>query len=243
MGAIGYERLRQEVWEANRRLAASGLIVLTYGNVSGIDRQAGVFAIKPSGFDYETLRPEHIVVLSLESGDVVDGDLRPSADTPTHHELYRAFPSVGGVVHTHSRYATAWAQARRPIPCLGGTHADLIRGGVPVTRLMTADEIDGEYERNTGHVIVERFSGTGPDPEESPAVLVAGHGPFAWGHTAAEALANAIALEEIAAIATHQASLGPLEPMPEHLRERHYTRKHGPGAYYGQPAEPMASHP
>jgi L-ribulose-5-phosphate 4-epimerase len=235
MDSARYDDLRTEVCRTNRGLANSGLVVLSFGNVSGVDRAAGVMAIKPSGIDYGSLTPEQIVVLDLASGEWLAGTLRPSSDAPTHLELYRSFPLIGGVVHTHSPYASAWAQARRAIPCLGTTHADYVRGPVPVTRLLTDEEIATDYERNTGLVIAERYAQDDLTPEEAPAVLVAGHGAFTWGSSPSAALDTAIALEHLAAIATHQAAIGPLEGIPAALIERHFSRKHGPHAYYGQP--------
>ena len=233
-----YRELRETVCRANRRLGAAGLVKLTWGNVSGVDREAGVLAIKPSGIDCDALEPESIVVVSLASGDVLAGDLRPSSDTPTHRVLYDAFPGIGGVAHTHSPHATAWAQAQRPIPCLGTTHADVFHGAVPVTRMLRAEEIAGDYETATGIVIREAFGDSGRgglDPGAVPGALVAGHGPFAWGVDAREALDHAIALEEIARIALETMMIRPETPtLPQELLEKHYRRKHGPGAYYGQ---------
>lgn len=234
MSSTRTDHLRAEVCRANRDLAKSGLVVLSFGNVSGVDRAARVMAIKPSGIDYEALTPDEIVVVDLASGDAVAGALRPSSDAPTHLELYRSFPSIGGVVHTHSPYATAWAQAARSIPCLGTTHADYLRGPVPVTRPLTDEEVAQEYERNAGLVIAERYAEADVTPDEAPAVLVAGHGAFTWGSSPSAAIDTAIALEYLAAIATHQAAIGPLEPIPPALIERHFSRKHGPRAYYGQ---------
>ena len=231
--------LREAVCQANRDLAGTGLIVLAFGNASAADRAAGVMAIKPSGATYRDLRPEDIVLVTLADGEAL-GPARPSSDAPTHLRLYRAFEGIGGVVHTHSPYATSWAQAGRPIPCLGTTHADHFHGPVPVTRGLLAEEIATDYEANTGAVIVERFRADGLDPLEVPGCLVAGHGPFVWGATVGEALANAIALEHIAAIATHQLALGPATELPPALLERHFSRKHGPGAYYGQPVREPA---
>ncbi len=233
---MAHSALREQVCEANRELGRTGLVVLSFGNVSGVDQAAGAMAIKPSGIDYDALVPDDIVVVSLATGSTIEGSARPSSDTPTHLELYRRFPTIGGVVHTHSPYATGWAQARREIPCLGTTHADHFRGSVPVTRLLTDAETQGDYERNTGRVIVERLEEHGLSPEEIAGVLVAHHGPFVWGPSPAVALDAAIALEHVAAIATHQAALGlPLEPVPEALLDRHFNRKHGIAAYYGQP--------
>ncbi|MEM1097427.1 MAG: L-ribulose-5-phosphate 4-epimerase AraD [Planctomycetota bacterium] len=232
------EALRTEVCEANRRLVDAGLVTLTWGNVSGIDRQAGLVAIKPSGVDYDALTAESIALVDL-NGDVVEGDLRPSSDTPTHVALYNAFPNVGGVTHTHSPKGTAFAQARRAIPCLGTTHADHFATAVPVTRPLTPAEVDAAYEANTGVVIVERFhDDESLDPDATPGVLVAGHAPFAWGVNADKSVDNAIALEACAAMALdtfalsgHADSAPLLEP---HVLSKHHQRKHGPDAYYGQ---------
>ncbi len=230
-----FERLRSEVYRANLDVTRAGLVVLTWGNVSGVDRRAGVMAIKPSGVDYDRLRPEDIVVLSLQDGRTVDGRLRPSSDTPTHLALYRAFPQAGGVVHTHSTYATAWAQAGRDLPCLGTTHADHFRGAVPTPRALTAGEVRGDYEANTGLVIIECFRQRRLDPVAVPAALVRGHGPFAWGAGPAEAVGNAIALESVARMALAALQLNPrARPLPAHVLNKHYLRKHGPGATYGQ---------
>ncbi len=224
--------LREEVLQANLELIRRGLVIYTFGNASGIDRELGLVAIKPSGVPFDELVPENLVVTDLE-GRVLEGDLRPSSDLPTHLALYRAFPSIGGVVHTHSRYATAWAQARREIPCLGTTHADYFHGPVPVTEPLSREEIEQDYERLTGDVIVRRFREM--DPLEMPAVLVAGHGPFCWGQSAIEAAEHAVLLEEVAALAYFTVVLnpagGPLDPA---LLDKHFYRKHGAGAYYGQ---------
>ena len=231
-----HRELRERVYEANAEIVRAGLVVLTFGNASAADRAAGVIAIKPSGVPYDALGPEAMVVVDLESGDVVDGEHRPSSDTPTHLALYRSFEGVGGIVHTHSPFATAWAQACRAIPCLGTTHADHFSGAVPVTRALTREEIEGEYERLTGEVIVETFSELGLDALATPAVLVASHGPFAWGGDAADAVENAVALEAVAAAALRTELLRPgVEPVGDALLRRHFLRKHGPGAYYGQP--------
>jgi L-ribulose-5-phosphate 4-epimerase len=232
---VNFRDLRDRVCTVNRELVRSGLSILTFGNASGADRDAGVIAIKPSGADFRTLRPEEIIVLSLEDGRVVEGMGRPSSDTPTHLVLYRSFAGVGGVVHTHSPHATSWAQARREIPWYGTTHADHFYGPVPVTRLLTDVETRGEYELNTGRVIVERFHSGGVDPMEMPACLDAIHGPFTWGTSPEQALENAIALEQVAAMAAQTEALSPaLPPPPRALLDRHFQRKHGPDAYYGQ---------
>jgi L-ribulose-5-phosphate 4-epimerase len=226
--------LRNTVYRANMELAGSGLVLGTFGNVSGVDRDAGVFAIKPSGVPYERLRPEHIVVVSLDTGDVVYSTLRPSSDTPTHLELYRAF-DCGGIAHTHSEFATALAQARIGIRCLGTTHADYFCGDVPVTRPMRRNEVEDNYEKNTGLVIVERFSELGIDPATVPAVLVANHGPFAWGTDAFAAVEHARVLEFVARLEWRILSAAPNAVPPEpFLVEKHHQRKHGPRAYYGQ---------
>jgi L-ribulose-5-phosphate 4-epimerase len=227
--------LREVACRANRDLARSGLVTLAFGNVSVIDRAAGVVAIKASGIACGDVELDDVALVSLADGIEVDPRKRPSSDTPTHLELYRAFAGVGAVIHTHSPCATSWAQACRPIPPLGTTHADHFRGPVPVTRAMDPAEIAGDYEAATGRVIVERFA-DGPDPLDVPAVLVAWHGAFIWGRDAWTALDNAVALEHVAAIACHQAAIGPMEPMPAELIDRHFDRKHGPTAYYGQPA-------
>jgi len=227
------DELKQAVWRANLDLVAKGLVIETWGNASGIDRQRGLVVIKPSGVPYASMKPEHMVVVSLQDGKVVEGELKPSSDTPTHLELYRAFGAIGGVVHTHSLYATVWAQARREIPALGTTHADYFYGPVPCTRLMRPAEIKSDYELNTGKVIVERFKRL--DPMSVPAVLVASHGPFAWGETVAKAVENAVVLEQVARLALETVRLNPrLRPMQRELLDKHFLRKHGPGAYYGQ---------
>ena len=229
------EALREQVHRANVALARSGLVVGTFGNVSGVDRAAGLFAIKPSGVPYDEMTPEHIVPVSLETGEVVDSDLRPSSDTPTHLELYRAFSSCGGIVHTHSECATALAQAGRPVRCLGTTHADHFRGDVPVTRALTRKEVARDYERETGRVIVETFRKRRLSPEEVCAVLVRNHGPFAWGRDAAEAVEHARVLEYVAGMEIPVLSTGARASRPAvHLVDKHFLRKHGKTAYYGQ---------
>jgi L-ribulose-5-phosphate 4-epimerase len=236
-----YGDLRTTVCRANLDLGRSGLVVLAFGNASAVDRAAGVMAIKPSGAVYEALTPEDIVVIALTSGAPLAGATRPSSDTLTHLELYRSFGGIGGIVHTHSPYATSWAQARREIPCLGTTHADHFRGPTPVSRELTQEEIAGAYEANTGRVIVECFA-AGLDPGQVPGVLVASHGPFVWGETVEEALANSVALEHIAAIATHQLAHGTLVGASGPLQDRHFRRKHGPTAYYGRHSASGAAH-
>ncbi len=227
------EALKREVCEANLQLVREGLVIQTFGNVSGVDRASGCLVIKPSGVGYDGLKPEQMVVLSLKTGQVVEGTFNPSSDTPTHLVLYRAFPELGGIVHTHSAQATAWAQARREIPPLGTTHADFFGGAVPCTRALKPAEIKGEYEANTGNVIVARFRGL--DPLTRPGVLVASHGPFAWGRSVKEAVKHAVALEFIARLASETYQINPAaRPMPAVLLEKHFSRKHGPGAYYGQ---------
>jgi len=232
------ESLRREVCDANRRLVAERLVTLTWGNVSGIDRDRGLLAIKPSGVAYGRLTPGDIVLVDLD-GVVVEGDLRPSSDTPTHALLYRSFLQIGGVTHTHSPRGTAFAQARRPIPCLGTTHADHFAAAVPVTRPLTAGEVEMDYEINTGRVIVERFADKDLDAATTPGVLVAGHASFAWGASADKSVDNAVALEACAAMALETCALcgGPdaAPPLETHVWRKHYRRKHGPDAYYGQP--------
>ena len=227
--------LREVVHRANIDLAQSGLVMGTFGNLSAVDRDAGVFAIKPSGVPYDELTPDHMVRVALETGAVIDTRLRPSSDTPTHLELYRAFPDCGAIVHTHSEYATMFAQVRTAIRCMGTTHADYFRGDVPVTRPMRQEEVDRDYERNTGLVIVETFHAARLSPVEVAAVLVANHGPFVWGPDAAKAIENAHVLEYLARLDWHARVLAPDAPRPDRfLIDKHYLRKHGPGAYYGQ---------
>jgi L-ribulose-5-phosphate 4-epimerase len=227
------EALKKDVCQANLDLVKEGLVIQTFGNVSGIDRASGLVVIKPSGVPYDGMKPEHMVVVELETGKVVESALRPSSDTATHLVLYRAFAGVGGIVHTHSLYATAWAQAKCAIPAMGTTHADYWHGEVPCTRLMTAEEISGEYEAKTGDVIVETFAGI--DPLHKPAVLVASHGPFAWGKDAHDAVHNAAILEYLAKLASETLRINPATAtMQDVLLNKHFLRKHGPKAYYGQ---------
>ncbi len=227
------EALKEQVYRANMMLTEHGLVTFTWGNVSGIDREAGLFVIKPSGVPYETLKPEDMVVLDLD-GRKVEGALNPSSDTPTHLELYRAFPNIGGVAHTHARWSTIWSQAGRGIPAYGTTHADTFYGDVPCTRALTAEEIAGEYEAETGKVIVEAFQNR--DPDAIPAVLVYAHAPFTWGKGACDAVHNAVVLEEVAMMAlyTEQAAAERPPRMQQELLDKHFLRKHGKNAYYGQ---------
>jgi len=230
-----HDDLRKQVLEANLALVRHGLVVMTWGNASVIDRERGVVAIKPSGVPYEGMTWQDIVVVDLD-GRIVEGKRRPSSDLPTHLALYVAWPAIGGVVHTHSTHATMFAQACRPIPCLGTTHADHFHGPVPVTRVLTEREVVGDYEANTGEVIIERFAEL--DPLHVPAVLVGTHGPFTWGRDVLEAVHNAVALEQVArmALGTVQINAG-VKPIPAHILAKHFSRKHGPKAYYGQKAE------
>ena len=233
------EELKQKVYEANQMLPAHRLVTFTWGNVSGVDREKGLMVIKPSGVDYEKMKPGDMVVMKLDTGEVVDGSLRPSSDAPTHLELYRNFGDIGGIVHTHSRWATIFAQAKRGIPPLGTTHGDYFYGEIPCTRMMTKEEIRGKYELETGKVIVETFAGK--NPNDMPGVLVASHGPFAWGTSPMNAVHNAVVLEEVAFMAWHSLVLEPdLPVMQRELLDKHYLRKHGPDAYYGQKG---GSHP
>lgn len=236
------EELKEKVCKANLDLVKHGLVIFTWGNVSAIDRQSGLVVIKPSGVSYDNMKPSDMVVVDLD-GKVVEGDLNPSSDTPTHVELYKAFPNIGGVVHTHSTYATAWAQAGENIPNIGTTHADYFHEDIPCTRNMKKDEVFGEYEKETGNVIVETFKEINPD--DTPAVLVKNHGPFAWGKDADNAVHNAVVLEEVAKMAyiacnvhmSFNVNMGLMSNKPsmnKHLIEKHYSRKHGPNAYYGQ---------
>lgn len=228
------EQLKQEVFEANLLLPKYGLITFTWGNVSAIDRATGLVVIKPSGVEYDTMKVEDMVVCDLE-GKIVEGHLKPSSDLMTHLEFYKNFPNIGGVVHTHSRYATSWAQAGCDIPALGTTHGDYFYGAIPCTRKMSDEEIKGEYELETGKVIVETFNKREINPDYMPAVLVNSHGPFTWGTDAHNAVHNAVVLEELACMALNtQIIKGSLEPMQQTLLDKHFLRKHGPNAYYGQ---------
>ena len=229
------EFLKQAVYEANMELPRRGLVTYTWGNVSGIDREKGLVVIKPSGVAYASMRPEDMVVIALETGERVEGALAPSSDTPTHLELYRAFPALGGIVHTHSTYAVAWAQVRQDIPCYGTTHADYFYGAVPCTRELAQEEIDAGYEAYTGRIIVETFQERQIDPTNVPAVLCANHGPFAWGENPAQAVCHAAVLEAVAQMALLTRLLDrDVQPAPQRLQDKHYLRKHGPDAYYGQ---------
>lgn len=228
------EELKKKVYEANMELPKYGLVTFTWGNVSGIDQETGLFVIKPSGVDYDKMKPEDMVVMDL-LGNKVEGHYKPSSDTPTHLELYKAFPQIGGIVHTHSSYATSWAQAGRSIPCYGTTHADYIYGEVPCLRCLTKEEIDQAYEENTGHLIVNEFKRMNKDIMAVPAVLCKNHGPFAWGRDPFEAVHNAVVLEEVAKMAYRTETINPkAAPAPTELQDKHYFRKHGANAYYGQ---------
>ncbi|MBR6789302.1 MAG: L-ribulose-5-phosphate 4-epimerase [Oscillospiraceae bacterium] len=226
------KKLKESVWKANMLLPKYGLITFTWGNVSGIDRTRDLVVIKPSGVEYDKLKPEDMVVVDLWTGETVEGKLNPSSDTATHLELYRRFPNIGGVVHTHSRWATVFAQAGRGIPAYGTTQGDYFYGEIPCSRAMTPEEIAVDYELNTGKVIIEAFKNL--EPDEIPAVLVRSHGPFCWGKSPEEAVHNAVVLEEIAMMAFHTEMLGNHEPMSQALLDKHYLRKHGADAYYGQ---------
>ena len=228
------EKLKEEVYKANMDLPKYGLVTFTWGNVSGIDREKGLFVIKPSGVDYDKLTPDDMVVMDL-CRTRVEVRYNPSSDTATHLELYKAFPEIGGVVHTHSSYATSWAQAGRSIPCYGTTHADYFYGEIPCVRCLNADEIESAYEENTGHLIVNEFKRMDKDPVAVPAVLCKNHGPFAWGRDAHEAVHNAVVLEEVAKMAYRAETINPeIKPAPQELQDKHYFRKHGANAYYGQ---------
>lgn len=226
------EKLKEEVCKANLELVAHGLVIFTWGNVSGIDREKGLVVIKPSGVSYDNMKPEDMVVVDLATGRVVEGNLKPSSDTPTHLALYRAFPEIGGVVHTHSTYATAWAQAGIDLPNIGTTHADYFHDAIPCTADMTEEEVKGEYELETGNVIIKRFEGI--NPVHTPGVLVKNHGPFAWGKDAHDAVHNAVVMEQVAKMASIAYTVNPNLTMNPLLVEKHFNRKHGPGAYYGQ---------
>ena len=229
------EELKRTVCEANLLLPRHGLVTFTWGNVSGVDREGGLMVIKPSGVEYENMGPEDMVVIRLSDGERVEGRCKPSSDTDTHLALYRAFPGLGGIVHTHSRWATSFAQAGRDVPALGTTQGDYFYGEIPCTRRMTPEEIGGRYELETGNVIVETFRTRRIDPDQVPAALVCSHGPFAWGTDPLNAVHNAVVLEEVAFMAFHAMALNPdLPPMQRELLDKHYLRKHGPGAYYGQ---------
>ena len=227
------KQLREMVYEANMELYHRHLAIYTWGNVSQVDREKGIIAIKPSGVPYEDLTPEMIVVLDLATGEKIDSKLNPSSDTPTHLALYRAFSEIGGVTHTHSPYATAWAQAGRAIPCFGTTHADYFHGDIPISRFLTAEETEEAYEANTGKVIIEAFEGK--NPMHTPAVLTRGHGPFTWGKSGMNSVENGVILEEVAKMAMWAVGLNPeLGELPRHVSDKHFLRKHGPNAYYGQ---------
>lgn len=226
------DELKKEVWLANLQLVKTGLVIQTWGNVSGINRAEGLIVIKPSGVKYDEMNVEDMVVVDLE-GKIVSGNKRPSSDTPTHIELYKAFPEIGGITHTHSAYATIFAQARKEIACFGTTHADHFSGSVPLTRFLTKEEIECDYEKNTGVVIVERFREL--NPVHIPGALVAGHGPFTWGKNAADSVNNSEILERVAMMAFYSLHLNPaLKELPEYISQKHFNRKHGPNAYYGQ---------
>lgn len=228
------EELKQLVYEANMELPRYGLVTFTWGNVSAVDRKKGLVVIKPSGVEYDRLTPDSMVVVNLD-GERVEGSYNPSSDTATHIQLYREFPEIGGIVHTHSSYATSWAQAGRSIPCYGTTHADYIYGEVPCVRCLTAEEIEEAYEENTGKLIVSEFRRLDKDPAAVPAVLCKNHGPFAWGKDAGEAVHNAVVLEEVAKMAYRTELINnAVRPAPQKLQDKHYYRKHGEGAYYGQ---------
>lgn len=228
------EDLKKKVYEANMDLVRHGLVIFTWGNVSGIDRERGLVVIKPSGVDYDTMTPDDMVVVDLHTGEVVEGSLRPSSDTPTHLVLYRAWPEIGGVVHTHSTYATAWAQAGIDLPNIGTTHADYFHNAIPCTADMTEAEVKGQYELETGNVIVNRFRLGAINPVHTPGVLVKNHGPFSWGKDPHEAVHNAVVMEQVAKMAFVAYSANPRLTMNPLLVEKHFSRKHGPNAYYGQ---------
>lgn len=225
------EDLKEKVFKANLDLVKHGLVIFTWGNVSAIDREKGLVVIKPSGVSYDDMKAEDMVVLDL-NGNIIEGSLKPSSDTPTHLVLYNAFPEIGGIVHTHSTHATAWAQAGKDIPSIGTTHADYFSQAIPCTRQMTQQEVEGEYEKETGNVIIERFQGL--NPVHIPGVLVENHGPFSWGKNADDAVHNAVVMEQVAKMAYISFGVNPLLSMNEHLITKHFNRKHGPNAYYGQ---------
>lgn len=228
------EMLKKTVYEANMELPKRGLVTYTWGNVSGIDRETELVVIKPSGVNYEDLTPDKLVVLGLD-GSIVEGDLNPSSDTKTHLELYKAYPQLGGIVHTHSPYAVGWAQAGMDIPAYGTTHADYFYGPVPCARHLTPEEVAEDYERNTGKVIIETFSQRGLNPTHVPGVICHSHGPFAWGKDAKQAVYHAVVLEEVAKMALFTVQIKPdAAPAPQHILDKHFMRKHGPNAYYGQ---------
>ena len=228
------EKLKQQVYEANMELPRRGLVTYTWGNVSGIDRERGLFVIKPSGVAYDALTPEQLVVMDLD-GNKVEGDLNPSSDTKTHLALYRAFPALCGIVHTHSTHAVAFAQARRDLPAFGTTHADYFYGAIPCARHLTTEEIDEDYEKNTGKVIIEELTKRNINPVHVPGIICASHGPFTWGKDAAQAVYHAVVLEEVAKMAVYTRQIKPdAAPAPQNIQDKHFLRKHGPNAYYGQ---------
>ena len=228
------EKLKEEVYLANMELPKRGLVTYTWGNVSGIDREKGLFVIKPSGVEYDELKPSDMVVMDLK-GNKIEGDMNPSSDTKTHVVLYNAFPQIGGIVHTHSPYAVAWAQAGEDLPCYGTTHADYFYGSIPCARHLTQEELDEDYERNTGVTIVETFKERGLDPMAVPAVLCFSHGPFTWGKDPAQAVYHSVVLEECAKMGIFTRMVNPnAAPAPQRMQDKHYMRKHGPNAYYGQ---------
>ncbi|MBR0205028.1 MAG: L-ribulose-5-phosphate 4-epimerase [Synergistaceae bacterium] len=228
------EKLREEVYKANMELPEKGLVVYTWGNVSAVDREQGLVVIKPSGVEYDDLSPSNLVIVDMNC-NIVEGDLNPSSDTKTHVELYKAFPSIGGIVHTHSSHAVGWAQAGRDIPCYGTTHADYFYGAVPCTRNLTSEEVNSDYELNTGKVIAETFNERKLDPVAVPGVICKSHGPFTWGKNAAQAVYHAVVLEELAKMALYTVSIDPnASPAPDYVLDKHYLRKHGANAYYGQ---------
>lgn len=228
------EELKKIVFEENLELVKRELVIYTWGNVSGLDRESKTFAIKPSGVDYDVMKAEDMVILDLE-GNKIEGKYKPSSDTATHIELYKAFPEIGGIVHTHSSYATSWAQARRDIPAFGTTHADYFYGDIPCARPLTKDEIEGEYEKNTGLVIIETLKKRNINPMDIPGIIIASHGPFAWGKDAKEAVHNAVVMEELAKMAYRTIQINPqIQSVEQYLLNKHYFRKHGANAYYGQ---------